>query len=123
MTKKYLVIGHPDCSTCKKALAWLNQHGIEYTWRNIIEDRPTAAELTQWIRESNLPMRRFFNTSGQAYRSLNLATELSEMSDEKALHLLASDGMLCKRPLVIDSEGHFVAVGFKPDEWTTKLCK
>ena len=129
MSTSYTVLCHPRCSTCKKALAWLDEHNIEYTWRSIIEENPTTDELSQWTAESNLSIRRFFNTSGMVYRSAHVKDQLddweknlsAEQVRAQAVELLATDGMLCKRPLVIDADGHFVAVGFKESEWQAAL--
>ncbi|WP_418969042.1 arsenate reductase family protein [Alloscardovia omnicolens] len=123
------VLCHPRCSTCKKALAWLDDHQIPYTWRNIIEQNPTAQELNAWTDESNLSIRRFFNTSGMAYRSAHVKEQLDEWENtlsaedvrSHAVELLATDGMLCKRPLVVDAQGHFILVGFKQSEWEAAL--
>lgn len=123
------VLCHPRCSTCEKALTWLDGNGITYSWRSIIDDNPTAEELRTWIPESGLGIRRFFNTSGMAYRENNVKVQLDEwshtLSDNdqltRAIDLLSSDGMLCKRPLVIDATGKFVAVGFKENEWEATL--
>lgn len=123
------VLCHPRCSTCAKALTWLDDHGIEYHWRSIIEENPRTDELSQWIPASGLSIRRFFNTSGMAYRSQNVKAQLDDWEktlsaedvQQKAIELLSTDGMLCKRPLVLDAEGHFVAVGFKVAEWDAAL--
>lgn len=125
---------YPRCSTCKKAIAWLDQHGIAYTYRDIARDNPTAAELAAWHRASGLPIRRFFNTSGQLYRSLNLKDKLPGMSDEECYELLATNGMLVKRPLLVGdnltksaptSNTHapasLVLVGFREAEWSERL--
>lgn len=115
-----LFVEYPKCTTCKKAKAWLDSHGIEYTDRHIVEDNPTAEELAVWHRASGLPLRRFFNTSGMKYRELGLKAKLDAgMTDEECYQLLATDGMLVKRPLVI-GEG-FVLVGFKEAAWEEAL--
>lgn len=115
-----LFVEYPKCTTCKKARAWLDSHGIEYTDRHIVEDNPTAEELAVWHRASGLPLRRFFNTSGMKYRELGLKVKLDAgMTDEECCQLLATDGMLVKRPLVI-GEG-FVLVGFKEAAWEEAL--
>lgn len=114
-----LFLEYPPCSTCRKAKSWLDGHGIAYTDRHIKEDRPTAAELKDWQARSGLPLRRFFNTSGQLYRALGLKEKLPAMTEEEQLRLLADDGMLVKRPLVVTDD--FVLVGFKPEEWAEKL--
>lgn len=115
-----LFVEYPKCTTCKKAKAWLDLHGIEYEDRHIVEDNPTAEELAAWHRASGLPLRRFFNTSGMKYRELGLKAKLDAgMADEECYQLLATDGMLVKRPLVI-GEG-FVLVGFKEAAWEEAL--
>ncbi len=114
-----LVLCYPKCSTCKKALAWLEEKGISVQVRDIKEQRPTAEELSQWLRLSGLPLKRFFNTSGLQYKALGLKDRLPGMSQEEQLELLATDGMLVKRPLLV-GEG-FVLVGFREAEWTEKL--
>ena len=112
-------ICYPNCTTCQKAKAWLEDHKIEFHLRDIKLHNPTLAELTTWHQASGLPLKRFFNTSGLLYKSLDLKTRLPHISEEDMLHLLATDGMLVKRPLVI-GEG-FVLVGFKEAEWESKL--
>ncbi len=114
-----LFIQYPRCSTCKKAKKWLDEHGIQYQDRHIVEDNPTAEELREWIGLSGLPIKRFFNTSGMRYRELQLKDRLPQMSEEEQIELLSSDGMLVKRPLVIGED--FVLVGFKEKEWE-RLC-
>ena len=114
-----LFLEYPPCSTCKKARAWLERRGVEFTARHIKEENPTYEELKQWYESSGLPLKRFFNTSGLLYKSLGLKDKLPEMSEEEQLRLLATDGMLVKRPLVI-GDG-FVLVGFKEAEWVEKL--
>lgn len=115
-----LFVEYPKCTTCKKAKAWLDSHGIEYTDRHIVEDNPAAEELAVWHRASALPLRRFFNTSGMKYRELGLKAKLDAgMTGEECYQLLATDGMLVKRPLVI-GEG-FVLVGFKEAAWEEAL--
>ena len=111
-----LFLEYPKCSTCKKAKAWLDAHGVAYADRHIVEDNPTADELAVWHAMSGLPLRRFFNTSGMVYRERNVN---AGMGDEEAYALLAEDGMLVKRPLVV-GEG-FVLVGFKEAEWEQAL--
>ncbi len=114
-----LFIQYPRCSTCKKTKKWLDEHGIQYQDRHIVEDNPTAEELREWIGLSGLPIKRFFNTSGMRYRELQLKDRLPQMSEEEQIELLSSDGMLVKRPLVIGED--FVLVGFKEKEWE-RLC-
>ncbi len=110
-----LFICYPKCSTCRKAQAWLDGHHIPYTLRDIKTDNPTAQELRDWAALSGLPLKKFFNTSGLLYKSMQLKDKLPEMSDEEMIALLATDGMLVKRPLLI-GDG-FVLVGFKEAEW------
>lgn len=115
-----LFIEYPKCSTCKKAKAWLDEHGIAYDARHMVEENPTADELAAWHAKSGLPIRRFFNTSGMLYRERNVKALLDNgMSDADASALLAENGMLVKRPLVVGSD--FVLVGFKEAEWGQKL--
>ena len=114
-----LFICYPKCSTCQKAQAWLDANGVGYTLRNIKEQNPSYEELCGWYKTSALDIKRFFNTSGLLYKSLSLKDKLPAMSEEEQLRLLATDGMLVKRPLVI-GDG-FVLVGFKEKEWEEKL--
>lgn len=115
-----LFIEYPPCSTCKKAKRWLDDHGIAHTDRHIVEDNPRAEEIAGWQARSGLPLRRFFNTSGMKYRELGVKAQLDAgMSDEDARALLATDGMLVKRPIVV--AGDIVLVGFKPAEWEAAL--
>ena len=115
-----LFLEYPPCSTCQKAKKWLDAHNISYTARHIKEDNPTYEELRQWYEESGLPLKKFFNTSGLLYKSLELKTKLPEMSEDEMLALLASDGMLVKRPLlVLDGT---VLVGFREKEWEAALA-
>lgn len=112
-------ICYPKCTTCQKAKKWLDDNKIEYELRDIKEYNPTLEELTAWYKQSGLPLKKFFNTSGLLYKSMELKDKLSAMSEDEQLKLLATDGMLVKRPLVI-GEG-FVLVGFKENEWSEKL--
>lgn len=114
-----LLICYPKCTTCQKAKKWLESQGIAYTERNIAEENPTYAELKEWYKKSGLPLKRFFNTSGLLYKSMQLKDELPEMSEEEQLKLLATDGMLVKRPLVVDGDN--VLTGFKEAEWAEKM--
>ena len=109
-----LFICYPKCSTCRNAQDWLDAHGLSYTLRDIKEENPTAAELAEWLRKSGLPLKRFFNTSGLKYKELDLKKRLSSMSDEEQLTLLASDGMLVKRPILIPETT--VLPGFREPE-------
>lgn len=106
---------YPKCTTCQKAKTWLEENGIDCQNRDIKTDHPTLEELTQWYRTSGLPIKKFFNTSGLLYKSLNLKDKLPTMSEEEMLQLLATDGMLVKRPLLIGDD--FVLVGFKTEQW------
>ena len=116
-----LFLEYPPCSTCKKAKNWLQEHGVQFTARHIKEENPTFEELDAWQRISGLELKKFFNTSGLVYKGLGLKDKLPGMSREEQLRLLASDGMLVKRPLVID--GDTVLVGFKEAEWQKLLQK
>ena len=115
-----LFLCYPRCSTCKKARSWLDAHGVAYELRDIKEDRPTRDELRAWHAASGLPLKRFFNTSGQLYRSLELAKKLPPLSEDEQLDLLASDGMLVKRPLLI-RDGAAPLIGFREADWQTAL--
>ena len=110
-----LFIEYPKCTTCKKAKAWLDENGIKYTDRNIKEDNPTAEDIAKWHKLSGLPIKRFFNTSGLLYKSLGLKDRVKDMSLEEAINLLATDGMLVKRPIIVD--GGTILIGFKESEW------
>ena len=114
-------ICYPKCTTCQKAQKWLNDNGISYEMRDIKINNPTLSEITEWYRKSGLPLKKFFNTSGLLYKSLDLKNKLPEMTDEEMLSLLSTDGMLVKRPIVIGED--FVLVGFKEDEWSKKVLK
>lgn len=114
-----LFLQYPPCTTCKKAKAWLDERGVAYEARNIKEENPTAEELKAWHEKSGLPLKKFFNTSGLAYKSLGLKDRLPTMSEEEQYQLLASDGMLVKRPLVVGED--FVLVGFREAQWQEQL--
>ena len=114
-------ICYPKCTTCQKAKKWLDDNKIEYEFRDIKLDNPTLDELIEWHKKSRLPLKKFFNTSGLLYKSLDLKNKLPTMSEDEMLKLLASDGMLVKRPLIIDE--NFVLVGFKENEWSESLLK
>ena len=116
---KNLFIEYPKCSTCKKAKKWLDENNIKYEDRNIVEDTPNEEKLKKWIKESELDIKRFFNTSGLKYKEMNLKEKLPNMSDDEKVKLLASDGMLIKRPLLINEEQ--ILVGFKINEWEKVL--
>ena len=115
-----LFLQYPPCSTCRKARAWLDEHGVIYTARHIKEENPSYEELKSWQTQSGLPLKKFFNTSGQLYKSLQLKEKLPSMSEEEQLRLLAGDGMLVKRPIVVTDDGK-VLVGFRPAEWEQAL--
>jgi arsenate reductase len=108
-------ICYPKCTTCQKARKWLDDNQIEYEFRDIKLDNPTLEELTEWYRKSGLSLKKFFNTSGLLYKSLDLKNKLPTMTDDEMLALLATDGMLVKRPLLVGED--FVLVGFKETEW------
>ena len=112
-------ICYPKCTTCQKARKWLNENNIEYEFRDIKTENPALDELTAWYKLSGLPLRKLFNTSGLLYKSMELKTKLPNMTDDEMLSLLATDGMLVKRPLAIGQD--FVLVGFKEAEWVEKL--
>ena len=114
-----LLVWYPKCSTCQKAKKWLDARGIPVETRDIKLENPTAEELRAWQGQSGLPLQRFFNTSGQLYRSLGLKDKLPTMGEEEMLGLLATDGMLVKRPLLIGEDT--ILVGFKPQEWESIL--
>lgn len=114
-----LFIEYPKCTTCQKAKKWLDDHGIAYTDRHIKENPPTYEELKAWHARSGLPLRRFFNTSGLVYKAMNLRERLDGMSEEEQLRLLATDGMLVKRPLIVRDD--LVLTGFKETEWARLL--
>ncbi len=114
-----LFIEYPKCSTCQKAKKWLDENSVEYTDRHIIEDNPTYEELKMWYNQSGLELKRFFNTSGMLYRSMGLKDKLPSMSEDEQLKLLASDGMLVKRPLIISDK--VILTGFREKEWAEKL--
>ena len=114
-----LFLCYPKCSTCKKAQNWLRAHGLSYTLRDIQTENPSQEELRQWHAQSGLPLKRFFNTRGQQYRALGLKDKLPAMSEEEQLALLATDGMLVKRPLLV--AGDKVLVGFQEAAWAAAL--
>lgn len=114
-----LFLEYPPCSTCQKARRWLEEHGCAFTARNIKENNPTAEELKAWQQKSGLPLRRFFNTSGLVYKAMGLKDQLPHMTEEAQLQLLATDGMLVKRPIVVTDDT--VLVGFRPQEWEALL--
>lgn len=116
-----MFIWYSKCSTCRKAYEWLKNNNIEFEIRSIVDDVPTSEELTSWIKKSELDIKKFFNTSGLKYKELNLKEKLINMSDNEKIKLLASDGMLIKRPLFVSDD--IILVGFKESEWNEKLKK
>ena len=113
------VLVYRKCSTCQKALKWLDAHGISFEERAMVEEHPTYEELKEWYEKSGMPLKKFFNTSGNLYKQMNLKDKLKEMSVEEQLKLLATDGMLVKRPLVVGED--FVLTGFREKEWEEKM--
>ena len=113
--RKMLFVHYPKCTTCKRAKKWLDEHQISYEERDIKENNPSLEELKEWYQRSGLPLKRFFNTSGMLYKEMKLKDKLPEMSEDEQLALLASDGMLVKRPIVVTKES--VLVGFKEAQW------
>ena len=114
-----LFVCYPKCTTCQKARSWLDSRGVTYDFRDIKQENPTRQELEDWYRKSGLPLKRFFNTSGLLYKSLELTDKLPGMSEAEQLDLLATDGMLVKRPLAVGDE--FVLVGFREAEWAERF--
>ena len=114
-----LFVHYPRCSTCKKAKKWLEENNLEFDEKDIVEDNPTFEELKEWFEKSELPLKRFFNTSGMKYRELKLKDKLPDMSEKEQLELLATDGMLVKRPIIVTDD--VVLTGFKVKEWEEKL--
>lgn len=122
MRMSNILIEYPKCSTCRKARKWLEEQGVEFVTRHIAEQPPTAEELCAWRETSGLPLKKFFNTCGMKYRELGLSAKLADMSEEEQVALLASDGMLVKRPLLV-KEGVCVIPGFKAETWQKALGK
>ena len=114
-----LFIEYPKCSTCQKAKKWLDANQVTYVNRHIVEDNPSYDELKQWYKKSGIPLKKFFNTSGMLYKEMQRKDKLPAMSEEEQLKLLATNGMLVKRPLVVD--GDMILTGFREAEWTEKL--
>lgn len=114
-----LFLQYPKCSTCKRAKKWLDEHQIAYTDRHIVEDNPSCEEIKEWYEKSGLPLKKFFNVSGMFYREMQLKDKLPSMSEEEQMRLLATDGMLVKRPLIVGED--FVLAGFREAEWEAKL--
>ena len=113
------LICYPKCTTCQKAKKWLDDNNIAYEWRDIKLERPVMEELIKWQKASGLPLKRFFNTGGLLYKALDLKNKLPTMADEEMLHVLSTDGMLVKRPLLVGDD--FVLVGFREAEWSAAL--
>lgn len=120
MSKSILFVEYPKCSTCKKAKQWLDAQGVAYTDRDIVTDNPTASELREWHKRSGLPLKRFFNTSGMLYREMNLSKKTPTMSEDDLYALLATNGMLVKRPLLITDTT--VIPGFKETTWAEAIA-
>ena len=116
-----LVLVYRKCSTCMKAINWLEENNIQFEERAIKEEKPTYEELKAWYQMSGMPLKKFFNTSGLLYKDMGLKDKLPQMSEEEQLHLLAADGMLVKRPLVVGDD--YVLTGFKEKEWAEKILK
>lgn len=114
-----LFLEYPKCSTCQKAKKWLDEHKIVYTERHIVEDNPTYEELKEWYEKSGMSLKKFFNTSGLVYKNMQLKDKLPTMSEEEQLKLLATDGMLVKRPVIVDD--NMIITGFRENEWTEKM--
>ena len=112
-------ICYPKCTTCQKAKKWLDDNKIEYELRDIKQDNPILEELTEWYKKSGLPLKKFFNTSGLLYKSMDLKNKLPDMTEDEMLQLLSTDGMLVKRPILVAD--NFVLVGFKEVEWNEKI--
>lgn len=116
---KNLFIEYPKCSTCQRAKKWLESHNIEFIHRHIVENNPTEEELSKWIKQSNKDIKKWFNTSGMKYKELNLKDKLINMSEEDKIKLLASDGMLVKRPILVTEKD--ILIGFREAEWEERL--
>ena len=114
-----LFVYYPKCSTCRKAKKWLDENNFKYTERHIVEENPTYEDLKDWYLRSGLPLKKFFNTSGLLYKDMKLKDKLPEMTEDEQLKLLATNGMLVKRPVIVN--GDTVLLGFKEEEWTEKL--
>lgn len=116
---KYLFVNYPKCSTCVKARKWLEENGIEFESRHIVENNPTKEELKAWLELSGQPVKKFFNTSGILYREMNLKEKVAENNEDELLEILSTNGMLVKRPLLIGADK--VLIGFKEKEWAEKI--
>lgn len=118
---KLLFVEYPKCTTCKRAKTWLEEQGVEFEDRDIKTNNPNKEELEKWYKLSGFPLKKFFNTSGLIYKSMNLKDKLADMSEEEQLELLATDGMLVKRPVLVGED--FVLTGFKAEKWLEKIKK
>lgn len=116
---KYLFLEYPKCTTCKKAKKWLQDNGISFEDRHIVENNPTKEELKEWIGRSGLPINKFFNTSGILYREMSLKEKVKSLGEEELIEILSTNGMLVKRPLIVAED--FVLVGFKEEAWKEKM--
>ena len=116
-----LLLCYPQCTTCRKAKNWLEEHGVEYTERNIKTENPSAGEINSWWKLSAQPLKKFFNTSGSSYKELGLSKRLPELSEDEQITLLAADGMLVKRPIAVTEDK--VLIGFKAEEWEKELAR
>ena len=117
----YLLIEYPKCSTCQKAKKWLERQNVNFQASHIVEETPTAQELQNWLEKSGIEIKKFFNTSGLVYKSMNLKEKLAQMTDAEKLQLLASNGMLIKRPILVGED--FMLVGFREEQWSEKISK
>jgi arsenate reductase len=118
---KLLFVEYPKCTTCKRAKTWLEEQGVEFEDRDIKTNNPNKEELEKWYKLSGFPLKKFFNTSGLIYKSMNLKDKLADMSEDEQLELLATDGMLVKRPVLVGED--FVLTGFKAEKWLEKIKK
>lgn len=116
---QYLLVEYPKCSTCQKAKKWLESQNIDFQSRHIVEETPIVEELQNWLEKSGLEIKRFFNTSGLVYKNMNLKEKLEQMTESEKLNLLASNGMLIKRPILVGED--FVLVGFREAQWSEKI--
>ncbi len=116
---QYLLVEYPKCSTCQKAKKWLENQNIDFQSRHIVEETPIVEELQNWLEKSGLEIKRFFNTSGLVYKNMNLKEKLEQMTESEKLNLLASNGMLIKRPILVGED--FVLVGFREAQWSEKI--
>lgn len=117
--KEITILCYPKCTTCGKAEKWLKDNSIKYSYRHIKENNPTVSELTEWIKKSGYPVSKFFNTSGMLYREQNMKEKVKSLADDELIKILASDGMMVKRPIVLS--GSKILIGFKESEWEKEL--